>query len=58
MTIKLNEKELSYLSEIIECDYIAKKEYIEEYENDIASDYKKQLKTIKKLYKKLFNSEL
>ena len=58
MTIKLNDKELSYLSEIIECDYIAKKEYCEQYKNDITREYKRDLKTIKKLYQKLFNSEL
>ena len=58
MKYNLSEKELSYLSEIIECDYIAKKEYCETYDNDITSDYKKDLKTIKKLYKKLFEIDL
>ena len=57
--MKLTQKELDYLGEIIECDYIACRDYIEQYpDSDFSKEYKQKMKVANNLYIKLFNVSL
>lgn len=57
--MKLTQQQIDYLGEIIECDYIARKDYIEQYpQSDFTKEYKQKMRVANNLYKKLFNISL
>lgn len=57
--MKLTQQQVDYLGEIIECDYIACKDYIEQYpQSDFTKEYKSKMRVANNLYIKLFGVSL